>query len=712
MAYSIKIGNTTIAESGIKFGSIKLTTAVDIVGSQLSADAFSAIVDIQAGEMSLFVPRNSDSLNANGNTFYVVGNNSGDVSTMKYGTPVTLYDGANVVGKFYLKNINKVGRTKYQLNAISAVGLLENLKHYGGLYANTTADAIIADIMMGFGTSINYSVDLSVATQRVSGWLPVDTRRNNLHKLMFALGIAIVKDSSGDLRFVFLNDGGATNIPQNRLYSGTTIEYPKTATAAETTEHSFYQTASDPTEQLYDSNSVNVTDAEVVFNEPHYNLTTTGTLTISSSGVNYAIVSGTGTLSGKKYTHDKRLVRLDVVGSTQIPNVISSHNDTLISALNSANVLERMLSYYNSKKTVRVAIKNTGEQCGDVVSFTDAFGDSVNGIITQMDSVASTFIKSNSRIVSGYTPTGQGNNFSNRSIVTTNGGSFTVPSGVTRVRMVLIAPGNGGSGGYDGENGYAPSGINEYTGGNQGTAHGGAGGTGGTQGKVYVAEYTTTGGETFSVSIGSRGSAGTRNGGAGGTGGTTSVSGFVSASSASGTLVNGYLDPFTNQVYAAPGADGEAGGDGGQTDIVSLYASNGEAGFPGSNTQSNSGGNGGTGSQLAYSIWTAYASGGGGGGAAHGANGGNGGNASTSRSGNDLYGVGGNGGNGANAVAPSAVLYGCGGTGGHGGGGGGNGGGGKVLGQSTSNITKGSAGTGGTGTAGAQGGAGCAIFYY
>lgn len=708
MAYSIVIGgSTTISESGIVLGSVKVTTAVDLIGAQLSADTLTAIVDIQAGEMSLFVPRNSDSLSANGNTFYVIGG-GGDVSSFRYGTSVVLYDGASVVGKFFLTNIVRVGRTKYKINAVSGIGLLDNQKHYGGIY-NTTAGNLIQEILSNTGFS--YTVDMAVSTQQVRGWLPVDTRRNNLHKVLFAVGASVVKDASGNIKFVFLNGGGAANIPNNRIFVGGSVDYPQIASAAETTEHAFYQTASDPTEQLYDSNSASVTNAEIVFTEPHYNLTTTGTLTISESGVNYAIVSGSGTLSGKKYTHDKRVARLDGTGTYNAENLISSHDDALVNALNSANVLKRMLSYYSTKSTIKASIVNNGEKCGDVVSFENAFGESDGGIITQMDSVVSTFMKSNSRIITGYTPTGQGNNYTNRSIVTTNGGSFTVPSGVTKVRMVLIAPGNGGDGGYDGENGYAPNNGNAYS--TQTSAHGGAGGSGGSPGKVYVAEYDTSGGETFSVSIGSRGSAGTRNGGTGGTGGNTSVSGFVTASTTSGTIVNGYLDPVTNEVYAAPGADGETGGDGGMTDIVSLTGDNGEAGFPGGDSASSVGGNGGSGSKLTdYPPYYAYASGGGGGGAAHGANGGNGGNAGTSRTGNQLYSVCGNGGNGANATAPASVLYGCGGSGGHGGGGGGNGGGGIVAGQSVSHVTTGTAGTGGTGTAGAQGGAGCAIFYY
>ena len=723
MAYSIVInGVGTIGESGIAAGSIRITTAVDIVGAELAADVFSVIVNAVSGGDSLLQPSDRDGfLTSDGDQLYVSGGGIG-VTGIEYGTPLFLYNDSTLVGKFYVRNVVRTGRTMFKINAMSAIGFLENQKHYGGLYTNVTAADVISEIIDG---AFTYTVDPTVAVQQIRGWLPIDTKRNNLHKLLFAIGASVVKDSSGNIKFVFLNGGNPSNIPSSRIFMGSTIDYPDAATAAETTEHSFYQTPSDPVEQLYDTLSVSVTNAIVEFNEPHYDLSATGTLVINDSGVNWADVSGSGILSGKKYTHEKKIVRKVSTASSQADKTVSSHDDTLVNALNSGSVVDRLLAYYSSKTAVNASIKVASEKSGDVVSFVNAFGESTSGIITQMDTIASTFMKSTARIITGYTPTGQGNNFANRAIVTTNGGTWTVPSGVSRVRMVLIAPGNGGNGGYDGANGSAPNRYGQgetrypddqwydaewisWTG--QTAAQGGAGGSGGQQGKVYVTELDVTQGQTFTIAIGSRGSAGTRNGGSGGTGGATSVSGAHSASTATdGTLVNGYLDPITNDIYALPGADGENGGNGGMSDIASIVASYGADGYPGNNAVTGNGGSGGTGryEMVGGNRWRQYnASGGGGGGGAHGADGSNGGNASFS-SGTVQ---GGNGGNGASAVAPSAVLYGCGGGGGHGGGGGGNGG--AVDSNYYTDIRAGAAGSGGQGTAGAQGGAGCAIFYY
>lgn len=705
MAYSIQIVNVgTFTDSAIEMGSINFTTAIDIIGAELAADVFDAKIDF----------------------------GSTDISAVQYGTPLRLYNDSSLLGKFYVRRIVRVGLTMYKLTAMSAIGFLENLKHYGDLYENVTADDLIAEIIDG---AFSYSIDPAVATQPVLGWLPVDSRRNNLHKLLFALGITITKDTNGDINFVFLQTDSYTNVPNSRIYLGSEIEYPEGATMVEVAEHTFYKTDNDLEEQLFDNvNKVAASNAIVEFDGPHYDLTTTGTLTITESGVNYAIVSGNGILSGKPYTHNIRLVQKSAVSSGPVENVITADDDTLINAMNSENVATRLMAYYTSKHVVRADIILNEEKCGDVVHFENAFGESDSGIITQMSAVASSFIKAAANIVTGYTPVGQGNYYAQKAVITSSG-SWTVPSGVKKVRMVLIAPGSGGGGGYDGEDGDEPESITtqywggkDYPSGEQRTPRGGAGGVAGAQGKIYIAEYDTDGGETFNISIGSAGAGGARNGGNGAAGGDTSVSGFKTASAnTNGTLVNGYLEPFSGEVYALPGKDGIKGGDGGTIQTTEefpasgTYRTSGADGNPGGDAENYHGGDGGDGTHGNYTASdTYYASGGGGGGAAKGANGSDGGDAAYGeeqvQGGMVYYVQSGNGGNGANASAPPAVKYGCGGHGGHGGGAGGNAGSNrKNIDTSTSehlNLRYGTKGLGGTGTAGANGGGGAALFYY
>ena len=727
----------------IAIGSVKVTTGVDLTGAELSADVFEAVVGYETGESYLFSPADYDGVITSDLQFFGTADVfDTDLSATPYGTPVYLYDGDTLAHKFYIRNVLRVAKAQYKIEAMSAIGFLENQRHFGGIYTHATVSEVIADIV---GTAFTYSIESDVGTQPVTGWLPIDTRRNNLHKLMFAMGISLVKDANGDIRFVFLDTSTPTSVPDSRIYLGGDVNYSAQATAVEVTEHSFYIDGSAETETLFSNVGEAAADNLVVeFSGPYHDLQTTDSLTVVSSGVNHAIVSGVGVLTGKAYAHDTSLVRGDVAGaSAVVPNIVKSQEDALVNSLNSLNVLARLLAYYGSRRTVRADIRLAAEKAGGAIQFNDAFGTATTGIISQMEAVWSSVVKAKCQIVTDYTPTGQGNFYSHRLVVT---GSITfnlvIPNG--RFRIVLIQGGQGGQGGTAGQDGqggeydavFNPNGDLRrsvtasydklgYLVDTQRASSGGTGGRGGVAGKVYVAEYTVTS-TTIRVAptIGA-GGAGGECAAFGGTPGDGAAGGHTSVvltldgvthtiSSADGLSVRGYADPYGG-TYATAGADGYDGGAGGKTDTTGDAAFYGADGLPGGGVAAWSGGVGGAGDTLDDTQGSLElkldVSGGGGGGAAYGSQGGAGTKGTISGS----SGTGGRGGDGANAQTPAnATVYGAGGDGGHGGGGGGNGAGGQCYwyGSTQGTPYAGNGGTGGTGSAGAKGGPGVVIIYY
>ena len=179
MDYRIVIGDISdpdfeFSNDNIALDSIHYSTSVDVVGANLSWDEFSAEV---YGEVSLL--------------------------DTPYGTPIYFYRGEALEGKFYVQNIVRVGATRYQINAISGIGLLDNQRHNGGLYTssdNVTVGSLIADIV---GNTFDYAFATGVASEMVIGWLPIASKRENLHKLTFAMGIAITKDDTGKIIFQY-----------------------------------------------------------------------------------------------------------------------------------------------------------------------------------------------------------------------------------------------------------------------------------------------------------------------------------------------------------------------------------------------------------------------------------------------------------------------------------------------------------------------------
>ena len=681
---------------------VNSSTTVDIVGAELFIDTITITLDYNTEfadqDAIVFSPADYDGVvTSDGYLFCADASENGDFRELPHGTIIRQYHDGVLIGKYYLKNIDRIGASAFKAHGTSAIGLLDNKQHLGGIYNGTTTFAqLVADII---GGTIPYTIEDSVASTPIYGWLPIGTARENLHKLLFAEGVSLTKDANGDIVFSYLYASQNPDlIPSNRIYLGGQIDYSSPATAVEITEHAFYTTADDEEVLLFDNtdSADSASNLLVQFSDaPIHDLVATG-LTLGTYGANYAYVTGRGTLKGKKYTHETTIVRKGLLGGGA-ENVMSVTDDCLVVLQNSENVAKRVLAYYSSRKRVSAGILLQGEKAGREISFTDPFGDATTGYIASMEITASTNLKGQAQIITDYVPTGQGNNYSNTELLTGED-DWVVPPGVTEIKVILISGGDGGASGADGENGngrasalYPPS-----------TGEGGAGGQGGGGGKIFSQVITGLNiGDIIHYSCGIGGDSDAQ-------GGATI---FGSYSSASGEAhPSGWVDVTTGNIYGESGGDGSDGGHGGNLVIQSGMAVM-RNGYSVTDTD-------GTiylgGSAGQYTPESPVRFGGGGGGGAIGTqpvSENNGQKGYSQFIGDYLYYYGGTGGKGVNAIDRTAATgYGTGGDGGHGGGGGGAGG--SCVNQYPGYCLDGVAGLGGKGGKGGKGGNGCIIVYY
>lgn len=750
LANDIRVGSSGRPTYQWKDNKIALGTpqgifSVDILGNELSIDTFSFTITWNVDAPLVYAPYGKDGYLDRNNKLYLLKKPSGYgqnfLKDILPGTPVYWYVSGSVFSKGYLQNVQRVGKYLYKITCFSGIGLLDAKTHYGGLYQGTTVTTLLSSII---GSMFAYTVDADVGAVAVYGHLPYDTARNNLHRLLFAVGAVLMKKSDGNYNIEFLKNT-MTNVPTSRIALNGRTEYTIPADAAEITEHSFFALNSDEVKTLFDNTNGSSVDHQLVlFDDPMHDLTVTGNLTINESSVNHAVVSGVGSLTGKKYTHNSMLIRKGA-GNNNVKKVTDNE---LISFANSYYVADRVYSYYTSTKQIDAKIMLENEKPGQLLSLRDAFGEPTNAYLSRSNVLVTTVKGAQCRLISGFVPGSNGNNFNNRALITSNT-TWTVPSGVTRIRIVLIGGGQGGQGGYDGEDGldettdpgltsatnmasYNSAGYKllGYENDNQPAALGGAAGAAGAKAAFLVSDKAVSAGNTIAIVVGIGGNGGARNGGEGDAGTPTTATGTAIGTLSSDDGVStyeGYNDPVSGITFAVDGVDGVKGGDGGQT---TPYGYANASGNRGENVLTWSGGSGGAGVGGHYASdpddQFYSAAGGGGGGAAYGRVGGNGGAASQWREtyeyhgqwGYRYYQKGGNGGNGANAVKPSQPsIYGQGGTGGNGGGGGGNAGGSHYEQWNTIDsrnyITQaGTKGTGGQGSEGSYGANGCCIIYY
>lgn len=612
---------------------------------------------------------------------------------------------------YYLRSITRTGATSYRLVAWSAVGLLAAMAHKGGIYTGQTVAEVVKEIC----GNVPVVIKSVFANTKLYGWLPycqpkADRRgksaRDNLVQVLFAIGAYLTADLNGVLHIDALWDGASSTIGSNRMYaSGGKVSYSDPISAVTVTEHQYI--AGTDEKELFSGTSQQ--GDIITFSEPMHSLTATG-FTILESGANYAkISSGSGSLKGKTYIHNTRLVT-QTVTENAAENVKSVTDATLVSLVNSSAVAKRLADYYKCRETITNGIVSGQEKPGHVVSVYHPYDKKmVSACIVSLDTTMSGTLKSEMAALVGFLPPQPETTeyYDERVLLTGSGEWESVIDG--EIRVVVIGGGETGASGSAGSSAgissQSKSGSSgSYSGSSAG--QGGEGGEGGSGGKILIASLNVITGQKFQYAAAQPAGNST----------------FGELSSASGEAsVDGYYDLVTQTFFGRKGANGIKGGNGGSP------GNNGQAvgdylGGYGINSK--------TVSQTKYGTsGTVTANGWGGGGAAQGANG----STSTGEVYINLYGEfnsndpsqsvvtlsgncsgGGKGANGANGN--DGENYGDGGDGGHGGGGAGAVGTLSMSfspsGKNPKTETGGAWATGGSAGAGGAGKPGCIIIYY
>lgn len=650
---------------------------------------------------------------------------------------------------YYVQSIKRIGGDKYTISADSAMGLLMKRLHVGGIYTGQTVKEVVNEIC----GNIPILVKTVFADTKLYGWLPYckppeSSARNNLAQVLYAIGAALTTDNNGVLRVEPLWDGVSSSIGETRMYFDGSVETEKPISAVTVTEHQYIAGTNE--KELFSGTSQQ--GDIITFSEPMHSLTATG-FTILESGANYAkISSGSGSLKGKTYIHNTRLVT-QTVTENAAENVKSFTDATLVSLVNSSAVAKRLADYYKCRETITNGIVSGQEKPGHVVSVYHPYDKKmVSACIVSLDTTMSGTLKSEmAALVGFFPPQPESSEYFDERVILTGSGEWTVPEGVTIYTRVLIGGGHGGSSGHQGESPAVRASktwtekydaLRRYVGFNKGVSmeggKGGMPGVPGEGGKVLVETVTdAVPGAKVSYACGTGGYGGVfSQGNDAGAPGTATTMGSATSDTGSSSEA-GYTDTITGEVFAAKGKSGIAGSPGnGYTWSDGKYTYqpspsitvDGVTYSAGKNKEEVEGKDGRGRYNTAPYGYVGYRwLGGYGGGAAAGSNG----NDGLANGSGDAY-IGSSsafatvtaarGGAGADATPPAKESrYGCGGTSGHGGGGAGSNGTAEARQTTSENISVSQASLtasdtqpapGGRGSDGGEAGDGCIIIYY
>lgn len=591
--------------------SINTTQCVSLIGQELSIDTLTATVLEDFDEthnIKLFRSSDGKIIECADTSIYAIDVTSAatpsDIINIPEWTPIWYYQENALVGKFYTESIKRLSKAQYQLNCVSAIGRIDRMYHGGGLFEVSTFGTVLAHILAsglhGDGAPvIDYYIDDDVAELTVSGWLPYDTKRNNLYQLIFSHGINIIKNPDGSPRFTFVYTNGNSSVPieDAEIFQVGNVEYEKPYSGVSIMEHTYSDITTDITPTvLYDNTSTTrIENEEIWFDQAPIIVSTlqaTEGLTIVSSTVNSAVLTGNGKLTGIPHTHTTRTVsRVNSTGDKE--KTVSVEQCTMVNVLNSENLLNRLFAFYcppDYIKKISNELVYNDERCGKQYRFSNPYMEQEDALLSKMDLNTTTFNRARCEFYAGYDPVGQAGLYQNciildKATFAEDGGTFVVPQEILEMeepsmRVVMIGGGQGGHSGYNGSDGEECGGhvyvakdadISAIWYGAEG-GDGGYGGFGGEPGRVKAVTINNPS-AIYQYTIGDGGEGGEQslNGSNIGYRGTASTFGQYSTSDQEGSYipVAGVYNPIYGQFYALHGARGIKGGKGGARKVGS-----------------------------------------------------------------------------------------------------------------------------------------------
>ena len=309
----------------------------------------------------------NETLSINNTSISII--NKNDIGILFQRTlPFKVYRDNTLYGCFFIDiSSSNAKKTFYTISANDYIGLLEYQMHLGGMYSNIAVSNLIADIL----GDIPYELDSELGDKTLTGYLPIQTKREALRQVIFSVGGMIDTSRNESIIIKPLPTVISSELNKDKIIDIKTTELAIT-TSIELNTHK-YKVNSEETELFNDS--LNGT-LYLTFGEPIHDLTITGG-TILTSGTNYATIQGNGIviLTGKGYDDIVETISKSnpAVATTDLQKV-ETHETTL-----NCNSIELLNSLKFVKSNIDVTFNMTAEKVGDLVS--------VNGITCRIISL-------------------------------------------------------------------------------------------------------------------------------------------------------------------------------------------------------------------------------------------------------------------------------------------------------------------------------------
>lgn len=288
--------------------------------------------------------------------------------------PIEVFFNGVLQGIYFIDKSQRVSKKVYNVQTVDYIGLLDKVTFLGGMYSGYSAGTLIADIFNG--TNIPYNLESALASQTITGYLPIMTCREALMQVAFALGAVVDTSHSEFVEIYTLSTTTTSSFDETNIILGEQLEETDKLTEFQLAEHTYTQ--STESVNLYEDGIGN--NIVVQFSEPMYGLSINYG-TIVASGTNYAIINATranSVLTGKKYNHTQKIISVKnpLVTASDLQNITTIDGATLINSSNSATIAQKCYDYFVKNQAVTVKLVSEDVKVGDqIFTALDYLGD-------------------------------------------------------------------------------------------------------------------------------------------------------------------------------------------------------------------------------------------------------------------------------------------------------------------------------------------------
>lgn len=276
--------------------------------------------------------------------------------------PMKLYRDESLIGSFFIESSEKNNGNDYRITAVDYIGILDGEKFIGGMYENKNVGELVAEILQ----DMPYTIDSTLASRTLTGYLEIVNRREALQRVIFASGGIIDCSRSECIEIKLLDDTIKSNLDKSKIVS-IKERIESITTRIELVEHKYKRKWSE--DVLFDERLKGETT--IYFSTPYARLyfsdETEENSEIVEWNANYAVIRANGytELLGRPYndTTTTKVKNNPLVVGTDMAKV-KTFNTTLI--CNEINLID-YLNFISKTLTVTFHMNNN-ERIGDKVT--------------------------------------------------------------------------------------------------------------------------------------------------------------------------------------------------------------------------------------------------------------------------------------------------------------------------------------------------------